>query len=227
MLLEVKDLKISVNGTTLLSNVSMSVREGEIVAIIGPNGAGKSTFLKALLNLVPYSGEVKWKAGVKINYLPQDLSKESFTLFPITVRDFFALKGVSDDEARATLERMGVAEVMDKRMSTLSAGQFQRVLIGWSFVDKPDVLLLDEPTTGIDIGGAKVFYELVYEIAKKRGVSVLFVTHELSAIYSFVDNVLCLHKSCLAYGPPKKVLTQQTLEETYGASLKFHVHEGD
>ena len=227
IILKVKNLKVSFGKETVIENLSFKVKRGDFISIIGPNGSGKTTLLKALLGLIKYEGEIEWKKGIKINYLPQWFSKESFSVIPITVKEFFELKNTDEEKIKKAIEMVGLEykKVLNKNPHELSAGQFQRLLIAWTFVDEPDVVLLDEPTTGIDIGGEKTIYHLLYKFWKEKGMTILMVTHELNIVYYYSTNVLCLHKRCLAFGKPEDVLNEKILTKTYGIKIKFHKHK--
>ncbi len=227
IILDVKNLKVSFGKENVIENLSFRVKKGEFVSIIGPNGSGKTTLLKALLGLVKYNGQIKWKKGIKINYLPQWFSRENFSAIPITVKEFFKLKNVDEEKIKKAIEMVGLEykKVLNKNPYELSAGQFQRLLIAWTFVDEHDVVLLDEPTTGIDVGGEKTIYDLLYKFWKEKGTTIFMVTHELNIVYYYSTNVLCLHKSCQAFGKPENVLNEEILTKTYGIRIKFHAHK--
>ena len=225
-ILKVKNLTVSFGKEKVIDRLSFSVKQGEFISIIGPNGSGKTTLLKALLSLIPYQGKIEWKSDIKINYLPQWFSKENFATIPMSVKEFFHLKTKNESRIRRAIKVVGLPlRVLNKNPSTLSTGQFQRVLTAWTFVDFPDVVLLDEPTAGIDVGGEKTIYDLLQNFWKERGATILMVTHELNVVYYYSTNVLCLHKKCLAFGKPEDVLKEGVLTQTYGVKIKFHRHK--
>ena len=226
IILEVKNLSVEFDGEKIIDRLSFKVKRGEFISIIGPNGSGKTTLLKALLGLIPYKGKIKWKKDMKINYLPQWFSKENFNSLPISVKEFFELKGIKEDKMYSLLSKVGVSynRLKHKNPGKLSAGQLQRILLAWTFSDDPDVVLLDEPTTGIDVGGKKTIYDLLSLFWKGRKVTIFIVTHEINIVSSLSTNVICLHKKCLAFGKPEDVLQTPILEKTYGTKIKFHTH---
>ncbi len=229
IILSVKNLNVAFDKEVVVKNLNFKVRVGEFISIIGPNGSGKSTLLKALLNLIPYEGEIKWKENIKINYLPQWFSKEKFSIIPMSVKDFFYLKTKDEETIKKAVNTVGLeySKIMEKNPSELSTGQFQRLLIAWTFIDNPDVVLLDEPTTGIDVGGEKTIYDLLYKMWKERKTTIFMVTHEINVVYYYSTSVLCLHKRCLSFGKPNQVLNEKLLSETYGMKIKFHMHRGE
>ncbi|MEM3130824.1 MAG: ATP-binding cassette domain-containing protein [Nitrososphaerota archaeon] len=166
VILKVKNLNVELNGEKILENLSFEVKEGEVLAILGPNGAGKTVLLKTLLKLFPYKGEIEWKSGIKIGYVPQRLP--FIKDIPISVKEFFKLKNASENEAKNILNLIGLEEkILEKKIGDLSSGQFQRILVGWALVLSPQVLLFDEPMAGIDIGGQESIYYLLEKLRKE------------------------------------------------------------
>ena len=225
-ILKVENLTVKFEGFEVLKNLSFKVNKGEILAILGPNGAGKTTLLRALLGLIPYQGKIHWKTK-NINYLPPQELFQSRDL-PLSVEEFFKLRETSSSRILKILKEVGLnASVLEKRFGALSTGQFQRMLIAWTLINKPEVLLLDEPFYGIDIGGEETIYSLLRKFWKNWNLTILLVTHDLNVIYGYVDNVLCLNKRVLCYGKPKKVLTPEDLQKLYGTRIKFYLHKHD
>jgi zinc transport system ATP-binding protein len=226
-ILDVKNLRVTLDGDPILADLSFSVEEGETLVILGPNGAGKTVLLKALLGLVDYGGVIEWRAGVKIGYVPQRVMLEKNT--PITVADFFALKHVGAERAAEMLRQVNLVDpaILEKSIAKISSGQFQRVLIGWALVNDPEVLLFDEPTTGIDLGGQETIYSLLEKTKEARDLTILLVTHELEVVSGHADKALCLNKKTFCYGAPTSILTPERLQEIYGEPSRFfHHHHG-
>ena len=222
-ILEVKGLNISLGGRAVIENLSFDLKEKENLVILGPNGAGKTVLLRALLGLIPFQGSVKWRPGVKINYIPQRFFPPAD--FPVSVSDFLGFKGDFRGRAEKMLSDVGLGrEILAKKISDLSAGQFQRLLIAWSLCDSPDVVILDEPTTGIDIGGEETIYNLLHRIEEKIDITMILVTHDLNIVYKFSDKVLCLNKKMLCYGSPAEILSSKSLEELYKSDIKIYHH---
>lgn len=226
VLLEVKDLAVTLDRSTIVRGLSFRVEDGEFLTILGPNGSGKTVLVKALLGLVPHSGEVRWHREPKIGYLPQGLNQTAVRDMPLTVRDFFGLKRVREDEALKELALVGLdSVVLHKRAGFLSGGEFQRMLVAWVLVSGPNVLFLDEPTTAVDVAGGETIYSLLRTIWRERRLTVLNVTHDLNIVFAYSTHVLCLSRfGHLCYGVPREVLTPEVLSEVYGAEIKFHVH---
>jgi len=227
-LLEIKNLTVSLDGDVIIDHLSFSVSEGEILTILGPNGAGKTVLLRAVLGLLPYEGEIIWHKKLKIGYLPQGLNHLLVKGLPLTVGDFFALKGEPHDikEVIDFLNLTGLSEdILAKKADSLSSGQFQRMLISWVLISGPKVIFLDEPTTALDIGGGETVYSLLQRIHKQQNLTIFIVTHDLSIVYGYSTNVLCLsRKGKPCYGPPKETLTPATLENMFGKHIKLVEH---
>lgn len=232
-ILEVSGLHVKLAGQTVLSNVSFEIARQNIVAIIGPNGSGKTTLLRAILGLIPHTqgsvlfeGENIKKNTTRVGYLPQKFQFDS--QFPINVREFFSLslKPTHTDDLERKLDEVGLnTSILTKKLGTLSGGELQRVLIAQATLHNPSLLILDEPSTGIDIIGEKQFYELIRSQRDQHGTTIILVSHDIAVIANVVDQVICINKRLICSGSPKMALTQETLSELYGrtdASLYFH-----
>src|SRR4030043_1806954 len=146
-ILKVRNVNVLLNNQSIIENLSFEVKRGDALTILGPNGAGKSVLLKTLLGLISYKGEIECAKAIQIGYVPQRLP--FIKDIPLNIRDFFNLKGSPEKETEAILNSVGFQEdFLRKKIGDLSSGQFQRVLIAWSLVGKPQVLLFDEPMTG-------------------------------------------------------------------------------
>lgn len=230
-ILETKKLSVNFNKQEVLKDVSFSVNEGDILAIIGPNGAGKTVLFRALIGLIPFDGEIKWREDAQIGYVPQKLFEKAE--LPLTVKEFFVLKSKNlffkDKQLVESifheLKSVGLKpEILNQQLINLSRGQFQRVLIAWAILRHPNVLLFDEPTAGIDIIGEGSIYNLLHKLQDERGMTVLIISHDLNIVYRYADKVLCLNKEGLCFGEPKKTLTTEQIERLYGESA-FYYHE--
>ncbi|HAR94502.1 MAG TPA: ABC transporter ATP-binding protein [Deltaproteobacteria bacterium] len=224
--LKVQNLTVVLANRTIIDNLSFTVAKGESLTVVGPNGAGKTVLLKSLLGLLPHTGTVEWNRHIKVGYVPQRLP--FIREIPMTVRDFFNLKGHSADTRDEVIGSMDFPRAMlDSQVGALSSGQFQKVLIAWSILGKPNVLLFDEPTTGVDIAGEETVYALLEKLQRERGLTMLLVTHDLSIVYRFSTSVLCLNRHLVCFGPPNEVLTPESLRELYGAEIKYYRHTHD
>ncbi len=238
-ILDVENLTVEFDGNKVLENISFSLNKGDVLAVVGPNGAGKTVMFKALLGLIPHSGKIDWKPGIKIGYVPQKLAVERS--FPLTVREFLALRlnksgnGVHD-EILSALRSVGIKtgesqeyhlenHILNRPIGFLSGGELQRVLIAWALIGNPNVLLFDEPTAGIDISGEGTIYNLIHKLQDNNEMTIILISHDLNIVYKYADNVICLNKQLICFGAPNTVLDPQSLSALYGGEAKFYHHE--
>lgn len=238
--IRVSNLSVTLDGHPILENLSFVVPRGETTAIIGPNGAGKSILLQAILRLLPkQSGSVEIfgvpheqyrKIARLISYIPQKLNFERS--FPLTVGGLFALKsrriigmtGIEEARMYNLLELVGMRSHLHHKISTLSGGQMQRVLLGYSLMDKPELLILDEPSAGIDVQGQDTVYTLLKRIQQQEKLTLLLVSHELEIVMQYASQVLCLNRQLLCAGVPREVLSNDLLEKMYGSPVGHFAH---
>jgi zinc transport system ATP-binding protein len=218
-ILEVSDLSVKAQDQTILDNVSFKVKRGTTLAIVGPNGAGKTMLFRALLKLVPYTGEIKWAHGVKIGYVPQKLSA---TDIPISVREFLSFRRSSGIEKSLRAVGLDPKTVSDKALGVLSGGQLQRVLIAWAVIDEPNVLLFDEPTTGVDLDSEEAVYEMLNALEHEHGITVLLISHDVHVIRDYSEHMLALNKKVLCFAESDEITKPSVLHAIYGpgTSLK-------
>jgi ABC-type Mn2+/Zn2+ transport system ATPase subunit len=228
-ILKVENLNVSRSGEKVLQNLSFSVNQNEVLVILGPNGAGKTTLLRALLGFLPHQGKITWNTK-DIGYLPPQEFVQRKNLPPLNIEEFFKFKKVSKDQIINILSQVNLdPKLLSRQFGALSTGQFQRMLIAWALVDNPKVLLFDEPTAGIDIGGEETIYTLLHKFWEEKQLTILLVTHDLNIVWEHASNVLCLNKKHSCFGKPKKVLNVEELKKLYGTNIKFykHRHEND
>lgn len=232
-ILRVEDVGVRFGNDEILRDISFSVNEGETVAVIGPNGAGKTVLLKALLGLVPHAGTVQWGDKISIGYVPQKLAVDRTV--PITVREFFLLQeklfllsgSRADEKIADTLKMVDLPErLMGQRLGTLSGGQFQRMLVAWAMYGRPQVLLFDEPTAGVDVGGEETIYNTIHGLQDRFGITVILVSHELNIVNRYATKVLCVNRMLTCQGTPEEALTPQELKKLFGEPTFYHhLHE--
>src|SRR4029079_2714896 len=182
-ILDVSNLSVAFGSTSVLHHLNFSVERGTSLAILGPNGAGKTVLFKALIGAIPFEGGVRWAAGTRVGYVPQKLDLERDV--PITGVDFIraraALAKQSAAEVSRVLTEVGVSpDVAARRIGVLSGGQFQRLLVAFALGRKQTVVLLDEPTSGVDEPGQEQLTELMRRLQQDHGLTILFISHELS-----------------------------------------------
>ncbi len=219
----------------ILADISLSIAPGDFVGVIGPNGCGKSTLLKVILGLVkPARGEVTVggqppdKVRSRIGYLPQ-LTQIDFN-FPLTVWDVVLMgrygklglvrrpSPADRAAAQAAIERVGLADLRHLPIGQLSGGQRQRAFIARAIAAEPDLLVLDEPITGVDITTQHALSHLLEEV-NQGGITIVNTTHDLNCVASSFNRVVCLNNRLVAFGTPEEVLTRDILNETYGSHL--------
>lgn len=230
-LIAAEHLTVRHGAQVVLSDVTLGISAAEIVTIIGPNGSGKTTLLRALLGVQqPTSGRVLRRADLRIGYVPQRLSIDRS--LPITARRFLSLPTrVSDAVAQAALVRTGVATVADRQLADLSGGQFQRALLARALLNEPELLVLDEPTQGLDQPGEAAFYRLVEEVRRDTGCAILLVSHDLHVVMAASDRVVCLNGHICCEGAPQVVREAPEYRALFGhgtqGALALYRHEHD
>jgi zinc transport system ATP-binding protein len=202
-ILSVKNLTVRFDSHTVIGGLDLDVKRDTTLAVVGSNGSGKTVLFKSLLGLIPYSGEITWAKDAKIGYVPQKLSIEKD--LPITVLEFLKLKESDNEKIQKALSIVGFRKkaehihhdirVLNTKLGALSGGELQRVLMAYALLGEPNVLLLDEPTAGVDIEGEETFYELFARLKKDTDLTILFITHDMQVIKKYADVTLeMVHK---------------------------------
>lgn len=208
-LISCEKVSLSKDGVNLLHNVSLGINKGEILTIVGPNGSGKTTTLKILLGLmVPDSGSVFKENNIKIGYMPQKITVAK--VMPITIRRFLRLnahsRNLRDIEAvEAIAHDLGVGKLLKKQIHEISGGEMQRVMLARALLLQPDLLVLDEPTQGLDVKGQEEFYHIIESVKKKYGCGILMVSHDLHVVMAKTDRVICLNRHICCEGHPEDI----------------------
>ncbi len=205
----------------ILDAVSLDIHANEIITLIGPNGAGKSTLIKCLLGLLPVaSGEVSRKTALNIAYIPQKTYLNPS--IPIRVEGFLGLAGdFTEAEMLAALTRVGAEKLLQSDLHKVSGGEFQRVMLARAILRKPELLVLDEPTQGMDVAGQQSLYALLNELREELGSAILMVSHDLHLVMSNTDRVICLNQHVCCSGHPESVSTDPAYLQLFG------IKEGD
>jgi zinc transport system ATP-binding protein len=227
-LLVVKNVSASIEGKVVVDNLSFELGQSETLSIVGPNGAGKTVLLKALLKLIPYSGEISWSPDIRVGYVPQKIDADRH--LPLTYRDLFNSKcrfaRVATGQINEIAQSVGLPkQMLSTPVGHLSGGYFQRGLIGFALIGKPNVLLLDEPTASLDEPGEEHIYELIHRLQDNYKLAVITVSHDLSFIYRYATRVLCLNKRSICMGTPQEALTAEVLDKLYGAAFSYYHHD--
>lgn len=219
-LIEAHGLAVRQGAREVLRDVDFSIVPGEIVTVVGPNGSGKSTLLRALIGaLKPARGQVVRQRGLRLGYVPQGLRMDE--TMPMTVTRFLNLPMRTQAKARAAaLVEAGAGDLADRQMSALSGGQFQRVLLARALLNDPQILILDEPTTGLDQPAQAQFYLLIEDLRDRLGCAVLMVSHELHVVMSASDRVICLNGHVCCEGHPEVVAQAEEYRALFGTGTK-------
>lgn len=226
-ILSVEKLRVAFGQQVVIDDLSFEVQKGECLAVIGPNGAGKTVLLKALLDLIPHQGEIRWGAEARVGYVPQKVAADR--QLPLRLGDLLASKAAvqhlpAADITTVTSEVGLSPAIFNTSVGHLSGGQFQKALIAFALLGRPNVLLFDEPTASLDELAEEHTYELLHSLQQDKGMTVIFVSHDLSVVYRYATMVLCLSRGKRCMGPPKELLTPAMLEELYGGPSKFYRH---
>ncbi len=231
MLIQAAGVAARYGTTPALSGIDLTLERGEIVTVIGPNGSGKSTLMKLLIGAIPPTeGRVTRAPGLTVGYVPQRL--EIDRTMPITVDRFLSLGSrVKPAQKAAMLARVGLADVLNRQMSSLSGGQFQRVMLAQALLTKPDLLALDEATQGLDQPGVAAFYRLIAEVRDELGCAILMISHDLHVVMSATDRVICLNGHICCEGAPTVVTDTPEYRALFGlgteGALALYRHEHD
>jgi len=232
-LLRLRGAGVRYEAEWAVHGVDLDIGPGEIVSLIGPNGAGKTSLLRAIAGLQPLTeGTIEWNTvKPSLGYVPQTLGIDRS--LPLSVVEFLRLKlsrergwgwlrrtpGTVRDETARRLGELGVAALSDRRLGDLSGGELQRVMIAYSLIGDPALLLLDEPMTGVDVKGGADFQDLIGGLRASRGLSVLMVSHDLHMVGTLSDVVVCLNRHLCATGTPAEVLQEHVLSGIYGSQI--------
>lgn len=222
-------------SSVAVSDVDLDVRRGDFVGIVGPSGSGKTTLLKAVVGAVrPVHGSIEISEGVRLAYVPQVESVD--WNFPVTVLEVITMtrtKGrrwprisrAEREDALDVLSRLGLGGLHDRHIRELSGGQQQRVFIARAMFHRPDVLVLDEPTSGVDV---RTRHEVLHLLAElhAQGVTIVLTTHDLNGLAAHLPRIVCMNRTVIADGSPTEVLNPAVLELTYGAPMEVLQHGG-
>lgn len=215
-ILKVSNLTVTLQNQLILDNISFNLKKGTTLAIIGPNGAGKTVLFKALLNLIPHAGTVQWEEKVRIGYVPQNIGVQDI---PISVKEFLSFKNGGQPEKFLDLVRLDNRSILNQSLSVLSGGQLRRILIAWALIDNPNVLLFDEPTTGVDIDSEEPIYATLDELKKKNKITILLISHDVHIINEYSDYLLALNKCIMFFGESKEIMDPTVQKAIYGEKV--------
>ncbi|RRZ95864.1 zinc ABC transporter ATP-binding protein ZnuC [Erwinia sp. 198] len=204
-LISLEKISVSFSQRAVLSNVSLTLEPGKILTLLGPNGAGKSTLVRVVLGLIsPTRGNVVRHEQLRIGYVPQKIHLDA--TLPLTVERFMLLRGgVKRGDILPALKRVQAAQLLNAPLQKLSGGEMQRVLLARALLNQPQLLVLDEPTQGVDVNGQVALYDLIDQLRRELNCGVLMVSHDLHLVMAKTDEVLCLNQHICCSGTPEAV----------------------
>lgn len=214
----------------ILRDISLTIAPQEIVTLIGPNGAGKTSLVNIAIGLtVPSAGQVIRQPGLRLGYMPQHLRFDPS--LPMTVERFLRLTDSTAQERAMTAERLGINYLLNKQLQALSGGEMQRVLLTRAVLRKPQLLVLDEPTQGVDVTGQAELYRHISELRDELGCGVLMVSHDLHLVMAKTDTVICLNRHICCHGAPENVAAHPEYLQLFGqeaaADIAIYTHDHD
>lgn len=237
ILLSTQNINLILSNKTILENISLSLQKGKILTIVGPNGGGKSCLIKILVGLLePSSGILYRQSNLCIGYTPQRFQIDA--TLPLSVERFLTLipnppwhsKSMRETSLKHILEEVGVPQVLNQSIATLSGGELQRVLLARALLRKPELLVLDEPAQGVDLAGQDELYRLIVKIRNTRQCGIVLVSHDLSLVMAETDVVLCLNQHVCCSGPPEAVSRDPQFLGLFGleaGSFALYTHRHD
>lgn len=235
LLINCEHVSCTYGNAPVLDDVYMEVRRGEFVGVVGPSGSGKTTLLKSILGTHPVAhGSITLHPKLTLGYVPQVETVDWY--FPVTVEEVIVMTQsrsswwprITHSErtaVRTVLDRLGIGDVAHRHIRELSGGQQQRVFLARAMFRNPDILIMDEPTSGVDV---RTRHEVLHLLADLHadGLTILLTTHDLNGLAAHLPRLVCLNKQVIADGNPREVLTPQVLEATYGAPMEVLEHGG-
>ena len=222
-LVELKNINVKFGQQTALQNINLTVYPNSIITIVGPNGGGKSTLLKVLLKLQqPTSGNVIYNKNIRIGYVPQKIYLDPN--LPITVEKFLSLKkGIRPQDIRQAMALLSISHLIHNSMQKLSGGEMQRVLLARAILNKPSLLVLDEPTQGVDIAGQAELYQLIHKTRENLNCAILMVSHDLHIVMADTNEVLCINQHICCAGTPETVSNDPTFIHFFGDQFSKNI----
>lgn len=245
--IDTKNLSFGYNESLILQSVNFSVDRGDFIGIVGPNGSGKSTLIKLLLRIVPpLSGQMeilgqnidRFDSWYKIGYIYQKANSFNSS-FPATVEEvvganlfskvglFKRLNRQHRDRIEHALDIVGLSDYKNRLIGNLSGGQQQRVFIARVLVNDPEIMFLDEPTVGVDAKSEDAVYCLLARLNKELGITIVMVTHDISAITAHANKLACVSNKSILVHDPQEGMTQELMSRMYGYEVKLHIHKHD
>ncbi len=232
ILVKIDDVSFHYDGELVLDSIHLEIKRGEFLGIIGPNGSGKTTLLKILLGLLkPDKGSIQlfgqdiqdFHDWSKVGYVPQKAGS-IVSHFPITIEEIIAMGGANQTSTTEALKAVDMNSLRKRLLNELSGGQQQRVFIARALASNPELLILDEPTVGVDVDSQAKFYQLLRDLNTKHNLTLVLVSHDIDVVAHEVSEIACINCKLVCHGKPKDILKSDFMEKLYGKELRFVVH---
>ncbi|MCJ7429490.1 MAG: metal ABC transporter ATP-binding protein [Candidatus Nanohaloarchaeota archaeon QJJ-5] len=231
--IDITDLTVAYGDTTVIDDISLEIDEGAFVGIVGPNGSGKTTLIKTILGLnKETSGSIElfgtekhqFDAWERIGYVPQQYSRDD--QFPATVQELLDLTAREDSTFTedTVIDLLSLSDVLDETFVTLSGGQQQKVLVAMALLKDPDLLILDEPSVGVDVQAQEAFYDVLDTLNEDHAITIVLISHDVGMVSDHTEEVICINRSVCCQGPTDDL--PALLEATYGDDFKIFDHVG-
>ena len=218
-LLELENVSLTFGAQSVLENLTLNIKKNKFLTVIGPNGAGKTSLIKLLIGIhKPTYGVLRKQPGLKISYVPQKVVCP--VSFPMSVLEFFkTLSRVSRQKIQDSLESIGIGHLIIRQMKDISGGEMQKVLLARAILNKPDLMILDEPAANLDVNGQINFYQLINKAREQLSCSIIMVSHDLNMVMSTSDYVICLYRHVCCHGEPSKVVNEEAFVDLFGDEM--------
>lgn len=230
-IIELKNIGLKIGSQQIIDRISLQLKKGEITTLIGPNGGGKTSIARILLGILkPTSGSVIKNSAIKIGYMPQKIEIDK--TIPLSAKDFIKLS-IHKIELGETFKhlalRLNVEKILNKQLHDLSGGQLQKILFLRALINKPDLLVLDEPTQYMDIAGIQDFYQIIEEVRKETNCAILLISHDLHMVMQKTDLVFCVNHHVCCHGTPEDINQHPEYLSLFGnrSAVTLYQHHHD
>lgn len=232
-LVKIENLSFTIEGKEILDNINLRLVPGKIVTIIGPNGSGKTTLVRSIIGIIkPTSGSIWLNPEIKIGYMPQKLNLNKN--LPLNVLDFLKLEigsKINKTTLNDVIQQLGIKDILSSDLRKISGGEMQRTLLAKALLVEPNLLILDEPISGLDINRQVEFYQLIDKLRLEKNISILIISHDLHTVMRKSDHVICLNHHICCEGAPEFVNKQQYFGQTFDSetlkTLSIYEHRHD
>ncbi len=206
-LVKLENISLNINDQQIIERISITLTKGQITTLIGPNGGGKTSIARVLLGVLkPSSGSIRKEPNIKIGYMPQKIEVDK--TIPLKVENFLKLSTTTvifDDYIKNVISRLQIDKILQRQIHNLSGGQMQKVVFLRSIINKPDLLVLDEPTQYMDLNATEEFYQIIDEIRKSQNCAILLISHDLHTVMQKTDYVFCVNHHICCHGSPEDI----------------------